>query len=92
MEFEGGPAKAASNLAKHGIDFDDAIAIFDDPRIVSAVDPRGRGETRYRAIGTGEGRTLLAVYTMRGSQVRRIISARRASRRERAAYTLQTRN
>jgi hypothetical protein len=92
MEFEWDPAKAASNLTKHGIDFDDAIAVFDDPRILSVVDPRSHGETRYRAIGTVKGRMLLVVYTMRGSEVRRIISARRASRRERTAHTLQARN
>ena len=92
MEFEWDPAKAASNLTKHGIDFDEAIAVFDDPRMLSIVDPRSYGETRYVAIGTVGGRTLAVVYTNRGNQIWRIISARRASRRERTAYTLQARN
>jgi uncharacterized protein len=92
MEFEWDPAKATSNLAKHGVDFDDATAVFDDPSMLSVVDPRGYGERRHRAVGTVEGRVLLVVYTMRGSQICRIISARRASRRERTAYTLQARN
>ena len=49
MEFERDPAKAASNLAKHGIDFDEALAVFDDPRTSSVVDPRSYDETRYIA-------------------------------------------
>jgi len=92
MEFERDPAKAASNLAKHGIDFDEALAVFDDPRTSSVVDPRSYGETRYIAVGMVEGRILAVVYTMRGNQICRIIGARRASRRERTAYTLQARN
>jgi uncharacterized DUF497 family protein len=92
MEFEWDPVKAASNLTKHGIDFDEAIAVFDDPRTFSVVDRRSYGETRYIAIGTVRGRTLAVVFTMRGNQICRIISARRASRRERAAYTLQAGN
>jgi uncharacterized DUF497 family protein len=78
-----------SNLAKHGADFDDAITVFDDPRMVSVVDPRSHSETRYHAIGIVAGRILLVVNTMRGNNVRPIISARRASSRERKAYTLQ---
>jgi uncharacterized DUF497 family protein len=74
---------------QHGVDFDDAIAVFDDPRTLHVVDPRSYGEARYRAIGMLRGRILLVVYTMRGGQTYRIIGARRASRRERAAYTLQ---
>jgi uncharacterized protein len=92
MEFEWDPTKAASNLAKHGIDFDDAISVFEDPRMLSIVDPRSYGEARYQAIGAVESRILFVVYTRRGSEVFRIVSARKASRRERTAYTLQTRN
>ena len=61
MEFEWDPAKAASNLAKHGIDFDEALAVFDDPRTSSVVDPRSYGETRYIAVGMVEGRILAVV-------------------------------
>ena len=92
MEFEWDPAKAAGNLAKHGVDFDDAIAVFGDPRALHVVDPRSYGEARHRAIGTVRGRILLVVYTMRGGQTCRILGARRASRRERTAYSLQARN
>lgn len=92
MDFEWDPAKADSNLAKHGIDFEDAIGAFDDPAVAIDPDPRSHGgETRYRAIGSVEGRILSVCYTMRGERCR-IISARRASRREREAYSLQVRN
>jgi uncharacterized protein len=92
MEFEWDPVKATSNLAKHGIDFDDAIAVFEDPNMLSVVDPRSYGKTRYTAIGAVGGRALAVVYTMRGGQIYRIISATRASRRERSAYALQSGN
>lgn len=85
MEFEWDEAKNEANLAKHGIDFDDAIGIFNH-RILERVDNRREyGETRTRAIGLSSGRELFIVYTMRG-EIRRIVSARRASINERRAY------
>ena len=90
MEFEWDPAKATRNVEKHGVDFDTAAEIFDDPNLFVVIDARTYGERRYRAIGASRGVILFVAYTMRGDNVCRIISARRASRRERAAYTLQT--
>jgi uncharacterized DUF497 family protein len=72
-------------MLKHGIDFEDAIGIFNG-RILEEVDARrDYGETRIIAIGVVEGRELVLVYTMCG-QICRIISARRARRDERRAY------
>ena len=90
MEFEWDPAKATRNIEKHAIDFDTAAEIFDDPDLFLVIDSRTYGERRYQAIGASRGVILFVAYTMRGDNVCRIISARRASRRERAAYTLQT--
>lgn len=87
MEFEWDPAKAASNLAKHGVDFPTATKVFDDPSILLGRDPLPRGETRYQAIGSVGGVVLFVSYTMRGA-VCRVISARRASRRERQSYSI----
>jgi uncharacterized DUF497 family protein len=85
MDFEWDESKRQANMAKHGIDFDDAIKIFSH-RILERVDNRhDNGEARMRAIGISDGRELVVVYTMRG-QVCRIISARRARRDERRAY------
>lgn len=89
MEFEWDPLKATRNVEKHAVDFDSAAEIFDDPALFVVVDSRRYRERRYQAIGASRGVILFVAYTMRGEDVCRIISARRASRRERAAYTLQ---
>jgi uncharacterized DUF497 family protein len=90
VEFEWDPAKATRNVEKHGVDFDTAAEIFDDPNLFVVIDSRTYGERRYQAIGASRGVILFVAYTMRADNVCRIISARRASRRERAAYTLPT--
>jgi uncharacterized protein len=85
VEFEWDEAKNQANMAKHGIDFDDAIHIF-TARILERVDNRrDYGETRTSAVGMVDGKELVVVYTMRG-HICRIISARRARRDERRAY------
>jgi uncharacterized protein len=91
MEFEWDPAKADSNLLKHGIDFAVAVEIFDDPNCQFRRDARPYGEERYQAVGLAQSRMLQVVFTIRGHACR-IISARRASRRERTNYSIQTRN
>ncbi len=85
MDFEWDPAKNAANIAKHGIDFDDACRMFDGPTLEKVDDREEYRETRVAAIGMVEGRELYVVYTMRGERCR-IISARRANRDERQAY------
>jgi uncharacterized DUF497 family protein len=87
MEFEWDEAKREANLAKHGIDFLDAISIWRgdviDPAYTGAVDQ----ETRILAIGAPQDTELLiwVVYTIREER-RRIISVRRARRNERKTY------
>ena len=85
MAFQWDAAKNAANIAKHGIDFEDAIGIFDGPVLQKADVRRDYGEARVIAVGVVEGRELAVVYTVRGRH-RRIISARRAHSREREAY------
>src|SRR3984893_18523749 len=82
--------RLALTVEKHAVDFDTAAEIFDDPNVFVVIDSRTYGERRYQAIGASRGVILFVAYTMRGDNVRRIISARRASRHERAAYALQT--
>jgi len=72
------------------VDFDTAAEIFDDPNLLLVIDPRSYSKRRYQAIGASRGVILFVAYTMGGDNLCRIISARSASRRERAAYTLQT--
>src|SRR5436309_2366130 len=75
-----------ANLVKHGVDFVDAVEVFADPLRVERVDRRREyAEERRQAVGTVRGQVLFVVYTLRG-EVRRLISARRASSNERRAY------
>lgn len=85
-DFEWDEAKARSNLAKHRITFDDALAVFADTEIVIVASFRAQdGEERFKAIGRIGGRIFTVVYTERGG-VRRIISARRANATEEKRY------
>jgi uncharacterized protein len=83
MLFEWDEGKRETNLAKHHVDFQDAIRVFDGP-VFERKDSR-RGEDRLVAIGLVEGVELVVVYATRG-KARRIISARRAHRNERQDY------
>ncbi len=84
--FEWDDTKAASNLAKHGITFDMARDIFDDPFLFEWLDDMQRvEEVRYAALGMVEHRLLFVAYAMRDETIR-IISARRATAFERRRY------
>ena len=87
MEFEWDRNKAAANLSKHGVPFDEAKTIFDDPLYVDFYDPdHSYDEHRYIIIGQSQrGRLLVVSYTERENVIR-LISARKATRREREAY------
>jgi uncharacterized DUF497 family protein len=87
MSFEWDPRKAASNLAKHGVSFDEAASVFVDPLAASGADPdHSIDESRYITFGTSNlGRLLVVSHTHRSGTVR-IISARRATRAERKIY------
>lgn len=89
--FEWDPRKAETNAAKHGVAFDDAVTVFLDPDALDGPDlVHSSAESRFRRLGqSADGRVLMVAYTLRSSadgETIRIISARRASRRERAAY------
>ena len=85
MQFEW-DAKAASNLAKHDVDFDEALRVFLDPRRLVAEDERrDYGEPWLRVLGVVDHRILLVVYTWRGGFCR-LISAGKANARERRRY------
>ena len=87
LEFEWDPTKAAANLAKHGVSFEEASTVFADPLAVTLADPaHSRGEERHVIFGvSARGRVLTIMHTDRGPRIR-IISARPATRRERDAY------
>lgn len=86
MRFQFDPAKAAANLRKHGVSFADAEGVFHDPLAVTIEDPDAEGERRFVAIGLGNtGELLVVVYALRGDEFR-LMSARRATRKERKQY------
>lgn len=84
--FEWDDAKATTNETKHGISFEAAAYVFLDDNRLDVIDSRqSYGEQRRNVIGTVDGICLTVTYTMRGNLCR-IISARRASRKERHYY------
>ena len=85
--FEWHGPKAAANRAKHRVTFEEAATVFGDPFGRIADDPRhSEGEERYALLGQSERRRLLVVmFTERGAAVH-LISARKATRRERREY------
>ena len=87
MEFEWDPAKAASNLAKHGVSFAEASEVFGDPLAITILDPdHGGDEAREITIGsTGKQRLIVVSHTDRNGKTR-LISARRANRAESRSY------
>ena len=86
MAFEWDPAKARANLSKHGVDFADAVAVFEDPLALSRPDADVRGDARFVVLGVDAfGRHLVVAFTERGPNTR-LISARLASKKERKSY------
>lgn len=86
LDFEWDEAKAEANFAKHGVSFETATLVFDDPLGIDIEDRRWNyGEERRIVIGQAEGQVLTVVYTLRGDAIR-LISARLASRLERREY------
>ena len=66
MRFQFDPAKAASNLKKHGVSFADAEGVFYDPLAIHQLDPDSADEERFVAIGMGSaGIILVVVYALR---------------------------
>jgi uncharacterized DUF497 family protein len=85
-DFEWDRAKADSNQQKHGVSFEEASEVFDDPRAVDAPDLFAPG--RFVVIGrSARDRVLLVVHALHGPHGRiRIIAARKASAGQRKAY------
>lgn len=87
MKFEWDTEKAAANLRKHGVSFDEAGTVFLDQLALSGPDPdHSVGEPRYITFGISSLGRLLAVSHTHRPGVIRIISARRVTRAERKLY------
>jgi uncharacterized DUF497 family protein len=90
LEFEWGNAKAEANLRAHGVSFELAKTVFQDPFAIERLDDRqDYGEERFVIVGMAEGNVALFVaYTEREGRMR-IISARRATQNEQDDYFQQ---
>jgi len=86
MRAEWDPDKAASNLEKHGVSFEEAETVFRDPFAATVLDPDVEGEYRFVTTGVSTGGRLLVVVTAEGGHNLRIISARLPTRREQRFY------
>jgi uncharacterized protein len=87
VNFEWDEDKAAANLRKHGVSFEEGTTVFTDPLSITISDPlHSQDETRYVDIGrSSEGRLLVVVYTEEEPTIR-LISCRPATRAERRIY------
>jgi uncharacterized protein len=95
--FEWDTRKAAVNRAKHGVSFEEAGTVFGDPDALDGPDlGHSDKESRFLRLGrAATGRVLIVAYTVRrreDDESIRIISARQASRKERAAYAATPRD
>lgn len=90
VRFEWDETKARSNARKHGVRFEDATLVFADPHALAVQDRLEGGELRWQTLGLAGGIVLLLVaHTVRDEregEIIRIISARKAVRKERKRY------
>jgi len=84
MEFEFDPVKSKTNVTKHGIDFEGAQLLWDDPDRLQ-VPARTQGEPRFMLIGRIREKHWSAIFTMRGDRIR-IVSVHRSRENEVEAY------
>ncbi len=93
FEFEWNPRKAKQNAEKHGVTFEQAAGVFRDPRAISVYDTdHSKDEDRWMTLGICSTGAILVVHhtyvqTNEDMTVIRIISSRKATRREQGQYT-----
>ena len=90
--YEWNETKNTSNLEKHGLDFNLAIEVFSDPNGITQLNRNIDGEERSQIIGKLQNEIIIVfvVFTQRKQKIR-IISARKANKKERQIYENQTR-
>jgi uncharacterized DUF497 family protein len=87
MSIDFDPKKAASNVKKHGVSFDEAATCLLDPLALVRDDPDARGELRLVLLGMSQlGHLLVVCYALREDETVRLISARKASKKEELNY------
>ncbi len=87
MRFEWDPRKATANLRTHRVNFVEAVTVFEDDFALTRQDPDAVGEERFVTLGLSDvGNLLVVVYTYRGPDIIRVISAWKANKRQRVVY------
>lgn len=86
VRFEWDETKRKANIAKHGIDFPDVSEMFSSLMLVGPDSRKDYGETRKIGFGFIRGRLMVVAFTEREPNSIRIISARKANKREEAYY------
>jgi uncharacterized protein len=87
IEIEWDAVKAAANLKKHGISFEEGATALLDPLTLAQEDDSSAGESRWVLVGmSAAARLLTVVYTLRAEERIRLISARKATRNEASFY------
>lgn len=90
MRFTWNERKNQCNRAKHGLSFETALLVFDDPQALSVQDRISDGEERWQTMGLIKGQVVVLVAhtfgEQNGEEIIRIISARKATPREREIY------
>lgn len=87
MRVEWDDDKAQANLEKHGVSFGEATEVFYDPNALEGYDPdHSEEEDRFFIIGLSSRRLLFVVYAEREGDTVRIISARKAVKKEQEEY------
>jgi len=86
VAYEWDEEKHRTNVRKHGVNFADAVFALEDEDALTMRDEDSVEEERFVTMGTDAfGRVLVVIYAWRDENIR-LISARKATRRERAAY------
>lgn len=87
MDVEWDPKKAASNLKKHGVSFDEAATVLLDPNALAQPDDDSTSEERWLLIGMScKARLITLVYALKSADRIRLISARKATPKEANYY------
>jgi uncharacterized DUF497 family protein len=84
MKFEFDPEKSQKNKAKHGVDFDEAQLLWEDPDAIG-FPAKSEDEMRFALLAVLKGRIWVAFYTLREDRIR-LISVRRARKGEKKLY------
>lgn len=87
MKFEWDEHKNKFNIQKHGVDFKDVVYVFSDPFALNLSDSFSENEERWMLLGINlKEQVLLVIHTFRYENVTRIISARKATNKEKSTY------